>query len=37
MSKRTKIGELPTFDADQQLNSDEAVTAYLTDSAATPR
>ncbi|HEX5373127.1 MAG TPA: addiction module antidote protein [Aquabacterium sp.] len=31
MSKRTKVNELPEFDAAPYLDSDEAVAAYLTD------
>ena len=31
MSKRTKVSELPEFDAAPYLDSEEAVAAYLTD------
>ncbi len=31
MTKRTKVSELPEFDAALYLDSEEAVAAYLTD------
>jgi probable addiction module antidote protein len=31
MSKRIKVGDLPGFDAEPHLDSEEAIAAYLTD------